>query len=152
MGTDGSDLGVTAERALSTILGGDPLPDEDEQQTPEQVTERIKMATPDSYAGATDCMTRAVLRLFEQREETRVWPSERVTPESVYDPDTNTFSNLAPDLYAAAKEAATADEVEAFEGCTGFMWGFAVNQARWLTGQHPGSNPAVVTINVPDGD
>lgn len=149
MGGDGSELGVTAERALKTILGGDPSPTEEEEQAPEQVAERVKAATADSYAGATDCLTRAMLRLFEQREETRVWPSERVTAESVYDPETNTFSNLAPDLYAAAKEVATPEELDAFEGCTGFMWGFAVNQARWLTGQHPGSNPAIVTINVP---
>ena|SRR6266487_2805928 len=147
MGSDGAGLGITADRALETILGGDPSPTEDEEQTPEQVRARIETATPDTYGGATDCMTRAVLRLFAQREDTQVWPTDRT-----YDTIDGKFQAVGPDLYSEAKTVATPDELTAFDGCTGFMWGFAVNQARWLSGQHPGGNPAIVTIGVPDGE
>lgn len=172
---DGSNLGISADRALKTILGGEPEPTGAEEQTAEQVRERIATATPDSYGGATDCLTRAVLRLFDQREECQVWPS---SPEYAWTlPDGTRLTNdeararglwershgdmvdaetgarwgaHGPDLFATAKEVATEEERKAFEGSTGFMWGFAVNQARWLLGQHIGSNPAIVTMNIPD--
>jgi hypothetical protein len=144
MSVDGTELGITADRALATILGGEPSPDVEEQQTPGQVRERIEAAVPGSYGGATDCLTRAVLRLFTRREETQVWPTD-----STYDTVDGKFQSVGPDLFSAARAVASPQELEAFDGCTGFMWGFAVNQARWLLGQHPGANPAILTIGTP---
>jgi hypothetical protein len=138
---DGTNLGIDAERALKTILGGEPSPGEAEQQTPEQVRARVEAAKPTSYSGATDCLTRAVLRLFAEREDTQVWPTD-----PGYDTIDGKFQAVGPNLFDAAKGVATPDEAEAFDGCTGFMWGFAVNQARWILGQHPGANPAIVEL------
>jgi hypothetical protein len=166
--SDGSSLGIGPDRALRTILGGEQSPTEAERFTPEQVRAMVAAATPETYDGATMCMTRAVLRLFAEREETQVWPT---APDYAWTlPDGTTVSNEdahargyfyegpattaadgaewkahGPDLYAAAKAVAVGLERAAFEGATGFMWGFAVNQARWLMGQHPGANPAIVT-------
>lgn len=41
---DGTSMGIDAKRALSTILGGEPAPTENEHQTREQVRERLGKA------------------------------------------------------------------------------------------------------------
>lgn len=44
MTNDGTSMGINAERALETILGGKESPDEDEQQSRDQVRQRIGQA------------------------------------------------------------------------------------------------------------
>lgn len=141
MASDGSDLGIDADRALKTILGGEPAPEDDERQTPQQVEARVAAARPDSYGGATDCITRAVLRLFAQRPETRAWPTD-----PSYDHSKTPSVMLGPDLFGATKEVADDAESKAIDGCTGFMWGFAVNQARWLFSLPTHGNPAIISL------
>ena len=38
---DGTNMGIDAERAIATILGGDPTPEEGEKKTRAQVRERL---------------------------------------------------------------------------------------------------------------
>lgn len=172
MSNDGATQGITAERALATILGGVPTPTEDEEQTKEQVRARIETADATSYNGCADCITHAMLRVLEDRPETRDYPLELprayVTPESgetigiedgirivregtyektdwksepemVYVEHTNS-------LWDAAKEVASPGEKKAMENATGFMAGFAYNQARWLLDLPPAPNPALLEI------
>src|SRR5215204_6492093 len=77
--SDGSDMGIKADRALQTILGGKEQPTEEEKATPEQVRERV-MAAPsplekesvfqrfgdEGYTVATDCITKAFLLIEEE--------------------------------------------------------------------------------------
>jgi len=172
--TDGSNLGITSDRALNAILGGEEEPTEEESQTPEQVRERIAAATADTYSGGTDCLTRAVLRLFEQKPIAKSWPTgadygwvlqdgtkwtnDQAREAGVWkrfggsanwtDPETSaTWKKTSTvDLWTEARAIATEQEEAAFEDSTGFMWGFAVNQARWIAGAVIGENPALITI------
>ncbi len=175
---DGTDLGITAGRALETILGGEDAPTDDETQTPEQVRERVMAAVPDSYEGATDSIARAMLRVLETQPDARDLPCE--TPTAFVVPGTGEtigwtgkegqgYRRVAPGtgtpvspartneheyvilgdsvtLWDRAKESATDREREAFGGATGFMAGFAYNQARWLLGLPPRPNPAILTV------
>src|SRR5437867_5216468 len=75
---DGANLGITAGRALGTILGDEGQPSDEEKATPEQVRERV-MAAPspcegepiwergigddESYSVAADCIAKAFLLL-----------------------------------------------------------------------------------------
>lgn len=135
--TDGSNLGIDARRALDTILGGGaPSPGPEEQKSKEEVLAIVTEAyenpnvwanTKFSYAGVTNAMTGALLAMYEAQPETKdledPWKAlmEFVTPE---------FSNKTLDQ------------------CSGFMWGFAVNQARWLSDLPIGGNPAILTADI----
>lgn len=46
MSDDGADMGVTAERALETVLGGKEQPSEEEKRTPEQMRALLMAAPP----------------------------------------------------------------------------------------------------------
>jgi hypothetical protein len=47
------------------------------------------------------------------------------------------------DLSEAFEAVATPEEMEAYEDCTGFMWGWAVNAAKYVVGASPVANPAI---------
>lgn len=180
---DGAGMGITSERALETILGGRDSPAESEEQTPEQVRARVMAAKPDSYGSATDCITRAMLRLLEADESSRSLPLEhdvmfvvRGTGDTIgwsgepgkgtrciepgtgqqaprganpYEDAEMVIQGDPETLWDRAKAQASADEAQAFEGATGFMAGFAANQARWLLGMPVGGNPAIVEVAGP---
>lgn len=135
--SDGATQGITAHRALQTILGGEPAPDAAEEQTPEQVRARLMAATADSYGGAADCIARAMLRVLESDESARDLPESGFV--AVGEP-------YVESLWDRARAAAEPNEVAAFDGATGFMAGFAYNQARWILGRPPQPNPAIITI------
>ena len=165
--SDGGDLGITADAALKAVFGSDV---EEKSATPEEVMHRVQAASPDSYSGAADCIARALLRLYEQNEDALDWPASpeyhwqlpdgsRPTAEQEREiwSSGNPFAEgepvygakwvaSGPDLYNEVKTVAEPDELKALEDSTGFMWGFAVNTARWLCDEAPVSNPALVSI------
>lgn len=135
--SDGSSLGIDAERALKTILGGEPQPTGDERQTREQVKARIEQAFQDcvdgvpvtGYGQTADILAGAVLAYFTTREEGWDWPVSG-----------------KPDLYGTVKEASPAPVRKAFDECTGFQWGWASNTARWVLDLPEHRNPAIITV------
>ena len=152
MSNDGANMGVDSERALKTILGGEPSPEppEDVEAKREDVRQRLEQAKPTSYNGASECIARAVLRLYNNQPETREWPAEQK-----YEWPKDENGNLVyidsptitgPNLWDAVKEIAEEEELVAMNGATGFMWGWAVNCARWLFDLPEVPNPAIVTI------
>lgn len=172
--TDGSNMGISVKQALGAVLG-DPEEAEGEEITPEQALARINAATPNSYEGGADCMARAVLRLFEQKPIAKTWPTNRrcawILPsgelisdhqvheqgiwqraKGMVDPVTSARWDYVegPDLFTEAERIATEDEKSAFDGCTGFMWGFAANQARWISGVPIHGNPAIIEVSGSD--
>lgn len=158
---DGAHMGITAERALATILGGADQPDEGEKATPDQVRERIE-AVPlfagekpwerfprgedglaeGAYSMATDALAHAFLVLLED---------DRSLLEPRHYPDDHDWSAgkqipLSDVLWAAMKERWPGAD-EWVDGATGFMVGFATNTALYA-GQFEAyaENPAIMEI------
>jgi hypothetical protein len=160
---DGANLGIMAGRALGTILGGKDQPDDDEKATPEQVRERV-MAAPnpcegepiwergigdESYSVAADCIAKAFL-LMESEDpgvlHRRVyWSKDNTGIADLWGKET--------DAMTAVWDATTA-KWPGFDkwigGASGFMVGFAYNTARYVIGEPPAGNPALLTIDIPE--
>lgn len=157
-GGDGAHLGVGAERALETVLGGQPQPSKDERASRarllETITEAASRNTPAGYDDAANMIAGLVFRFYCEKPEAQAWP---VTQKGYYLlPDgthadrwcaDGTFTPTTPNLY---------DEVDKFTGgrlsqieATGFMWGWAVNAARYVSNLPPEPNPAIIEISIP---
>ncbi len=127
---DGAHLGVTAVRALDTILGGEPSPTKKEGMTHEQFALWIRSASHaledmpkgDGYSEASRWLARRYLLLLEEGSET----------QDAWD----------------AFEARWPDDVHEAGGMTGFMHGWALNAALYTLKLPPTPNPALVTIEV----
>lgn len=66
--SDGAHQGIGAERALKTILGGEPQPTEEERETVEEMRARI-LSTPiesTSYDGAATACARLILEAWKK--------------------------------------------------------------------------------------
>jgi hypothetical protein len=162
--SDGSNMGITAGRALGTILGGEDQPTEDEKQTREQVYARI-MSRPDpcegegiwdrsnirsvdepdeAYSIAADCIAKAFLLIEEE------FPGTLET--QLYYPEDFDYEPLRgkPQSPEMAIWNKTMEKWPKFDdwigGASGFMVGFAYNTARWLNEKPIVNNPAIVTI------
>lgn len=159
--SDGSNMGITAGRALGTILGGDDQP-KDEKATPEQVRDRI-MAAPDpcdgppiwergvdgdSYSLAADAISKAFL--LAEEADPGVLERRESYPD---DCEHEILRGVEKDACTAVWDAVT-DRWPGFDewvgGASGFMVGFAYNTARYVIGKRIVSNPAILTIEVPD--
>jgi len=159
--SDGSNLGVTARRALDTILGGDPSPTEDEIQTPEQVSARIMNAPSplegghvfetygeDGYAVAADAIAKAFLLVALDDPD--------ILDRPVYWGPENTEIEDLWGKQASSPETAVWDKVcaqwpgfdEWLGGASGFMVSFAYNTVKYIIGQEVTGNSAIVEINV----
>lgn len=133
--SDGAHLGVSADRALKTILGGETSPTEKEMETRDTVRARVLAAPgpvgsmkPRSYGQAADCIAKAFVLLVEA-DPTVLDPARKV------------------DLYDLANAKWPGFD-EWLGGATGFMVGWATNCTRWLYEQQPVRNPALLTIEV----
>lgn len=159
MSDDGADLGVTADRALRTVLGGGGQPAEDEMSAPDVVRGRIMdslgRAEPRDYGDAADMAAGMVLTYLDRNPEASSWPAERggewVDIETgdlwVDDPQWDRME------YRAAPGPSLYDQVNAMtEGrlselrITGFQWGWAVNAAKYALGEPSVPNPAILTV------
>ena len=158
MSTDGAHLGVSAERALETILGGKPSPSDDEQMDAETFRNWIKTADrEDSYGECARLAARYLLEyLTEHPEDTRLpleseydWARARadgVQPGSMAD--------YAPYLIREGvfdKAAALNPRLNQMH-LTGFTVGWAFNAARRCIELPPAPNPALLTVAVEESD
>ena len=127
---DGAHLGVTAGRALGTILGGEPSPTKEDGMTHEQFALWIRsapqaledMPKDNGYSEASRWLARRFLLLLETG----------CKADDVWD----TFKDKWPD---------DADEAG---DMTGFMHGWALNAALHTLKLPPAPNPALLTIEV----
>ncbi len=150
MSDDGADMGVSADRALKTVLGGGAQPTEDEKMDPIAFEKWIMSHTsdPQTYGGTAAYMAKLIL------DHLRAHPDDaRIPTEAEYEDhrlpngerdwskfikkDTRNLSDVM-DEYPAWREA--------IQGATGFMWGWAVNAARRCCELPPVPNPAIVTV------
>jgi hypothetical protein len=130
MSQDGAHQGISAKRALETILGGKRAPKKREEQTRAQVRERLAKApapgdaSPDDYGDAADSIARAFLAVLADAPET---PLDGTS------------------LWDGVKKK-WPDFDEWVGGATGFQVGWAVNCVRWLSEEPQAPNPALVTL------
>jgi len=169
MSSDGAAFGIDAERALRTILGGEPAPTEGEQEDRETVRARVAAAfvrfrdgaAPDGYGDCCDMVAGALVHFFEAMPEALEWPSEntyqwrvpggewvdhvRDLPQDTdFDFGSVESRAVGPDLYATFKtEYPRVEDL----GITGFQWGWATNCARWLFEVPPQPNPAIMVLS-----
>ena len=146
MSDDGAQLGVTAGRALQSVLGGRDQPTEDERMDP--VTMRDWLLEPDhewteSGDGYTEIARRcagAILRFYMEDPKRASIPPENVYQQPV---DWHHPVILERGLYGVMEEAGLIDDDW---GLSGFQWGWAVNAARRCVELPEVPNPALVTF------
>jgi len=150
--SDGAHQGITPERALGTILGGDRPPEKDEGMSRQEMREKLRAVDlsgePQSYDDA--CMQTARL-IYDFITEDPLARRE-IPAEAVYEYDLdangeklwNTGRVATPGLYDVMKEEGI--DLAAL-GLTGFQWGWAVNAARYALGELPVPNPAIIEVN-----
>lgn len=142
-------MGVSAKRALDTILGGEPSPEPDEQMSVAEFHAYIMQPDHDplDYEECARRTARAVLVFFLEDPQRATLPAETVYDWDG-DPD-HGHEGMKPEyvkalgLYDVLKaETGYTDEY----GITGFQWGWAVNAARRCVELGPLPNPAIITI------
>lgn len=172
MSDDGADLGVSAGRALDTVVGGADQPGDDERARLEEFAARIRR-TPlpgdgqpiherrdlgrDAYSFAGDALAHAFLVLEE--EQPGILDKRLVygdAPERFAEADRRwwdeNMKGTEQEANAAVWEAFCErwpDGDDWIGGATGFMVGWAHNAARTINNLPPVPNPAIVTLNVP---
>jgi hypothetical protein len=126
MSVDGAHMGVSADRALETILGGKPSPSADEQMDAETFRKWILSAdNADSYGEAARLGAKYVLEFLTDHPE--------------YDRAHNTHEIFDATVEAHPEFKPVLDEF------TGFMVGWSVNAARRCLELPPLKNPAVIS-------
>lgn len=158
MSSDGAHQGVSARRAIGTILGGEPPPEERDRRSPDEMSAWLFSATGPPFAEGDDgydqC-ARYAGRLFLEVFLTD--PSIANAPvEDDYDweadPDHGTkgmkpefikrlgvgerLRNRFPEIRQELSDL----------GLSGFQWGWAVNAARYCVELPPEPNPAILTF------
>ena len=156
MSSDGADIGVGAERALGTILGGEDQPSEEERETREQMEGRIRNApiSADGYDGAATACARIILEAYEEYPVLRNHPTEGVyltdqAGQMVWFEEHKKQAVVTiPGLVDVLKQLheQEPEKLAVFSDLTGFMWGWAVNAARHVLGLDPKPNPAILEI------
>lgn len=170
--SDGANKGVTARRALETILGDTPSPEGDEVASKEEVRTRIEKAPDpceglpiwgrvdageitgdDAYSLAADAITRAFLHIVLDD------PAVLHT-EFFYDADEMRAKGSGEDAieFLAGKPRDTSDILwervmarwpefdKWIGGASGFQVGFAYSTVRFLLDKPYTGNPAIVEI------
>jgi hypothetical protein len=154
--SDGAHLGVGAERALKTILGGEPAPTADECESVEQMRARILSAPIEAktYDGAATACARLILEAWKQYPQLAELPHETIYLRDAHgqmvwrDGVDPACVRLVPGLHDALKQlyADRPDALAVLRDLTGFMWGWAVNAALRCIDQPPAPNPALLTV------
>lgn len=134
-GRDGAHAGISAGRALGTILGGEPAP---AGPAPERENARVWiMAAAEPMAESGPCSGLEDSRYSDAANTIAKAMLLACTPEQIADRNA--------DLYAIV-EARWPGFDSWLGGATGFMVGWATNTVRWLSELPPVPNPALITV------
>jgi hypothetical protein len=154
MSEDGAHLGVDASRAISTILGGEPSPAEEEGRTPEQMRAYLEQPnqTPDEgdgdawYAETARQIGRTILAFLDAHPEYRDLPADDTWefPPHATSPDQGRVTALG--ITGRLKEAGIDPDPEDY-GITGFQFGWGCNAAKYALGAPPVQNPAILVLD-----
>lgn len=168
--TDGAHLGVSAGRALKTVLGGDEPPREDEQISREEMEKRIRERplpgdgpspwknTDDgneAYSIVAESLAHAYLVLSDERPE--LVNEQRFYDGSEMDDQGEDSAKWWREHMAGKRQEPSTALWEAFQerwpegndwlgGISGFQAGWAYNAVRFIRSEPPAGNPAIMTI------
>lgn len=166
--SDGAHLGVTAGRALETILGGKESPGDDELNPSGEVERRVRAAPrplegqpiherdlgDDAYSLATDAIAHAILLVLD--DDPTLLDRELRYDEAFFEAHPHAGWETKAALLGKPRDPTDAlwDAVTGrwpeFDdwvgGATGFQVGFACNAARFARDRGPVSNPAIVEM------
>ncbi len=148
--SDGAQQGITPERALGTILGGEPAPSEDEGMSREAMETRIMAAPypPETYDDAALGMARFILTTLRAHPDIATHPVEMELDMKNSTPDNIIVT--CKGWSGLLKEVDPEGYARACSGISGFQWGYAVNAARYVLDLHEVANPALVTVHIGD--
>ena len=155
MSDDGADLGISAESALKVVLGGESQK-EQLTRTPAELRTVIEAASdrPNGYGDGANSAAKIILGFLERHTECQRMPADSkhewpkkpdgsidfdATPMIVEEGIYEAIKRLEPETYSQHYEYI-------FGELTGFMWGWAVNAAKYCLNLPPVPNPAIVGI------
>ena len=151
---DGAHLGVGAQRALDTILGGEDEPTNEEMESVESMRGRLLGMTREDatdYGSTADYAASLILQFILEDVARRMAIPTETEYDWQADPDHGS-QGMKPEflkalgLYEVMKQAGEPWSEIGDLGLSGFMWGWAVNAARRCVELPPAPNPAIVTI------
>lgn len=146
--SDGTQQGIEAERALKTIVGGEPAPKEDEEKSPEFWFKRLteKDDDIDGYDAHAEVMAKYIIQAYQKYPALTGIPNSSVYLEPIdWDKPVILINNLS-DFLKIVYPDETHPFRKALSEATGFTWGWAFNIARYALGLPPQPNPAMLTI------
>lgn len=147
--SDGASQGIGAERAIKTILGGEPAPEQEEERSPAFWLERLKAKDDNigGYEAHAEVMAKYMVLAIEADRTLEQYPISTVYKKPT---DWNNPEVITPDLSDVLKERVYTDAGHPFRralsAATGFTWGWAYNIARYALGLPQQPNPAIITI------
>ncbi len=150
MSSDGASMGVNADRALETILGGEEQPAKEEQKTPAAMEAEIRAQGFEnlSYGTCATATARLILEAYDKYPQLKALPSEQEYLRDATGKMLWPAVHLTVSIYDVLKELHAEDpqKLEILTGLTGFMWGWAFNAVRYCQSEPPVPNPALMTI------
>lgn len=157
---DGAHLNVDVESAMGKIVGGEEVR---YVLTDEEFEQNVRFVSAEPGGGVSGyertgwLLARGILETYETFPMLQTWPSE---PVYLRDDRGNMvwsdgrgvrlsvgLSETIKTLHAGG-HLKTAGYLDAYEGCTGFQWGWAVNAARKVLGLGAVPNPAILEVGV----
>jgi hypothetical protein len=150
--TDGASQGIKPERALKTILGGEPAPDDGEGMSRTQMRDAILAVDPAKKAESYDEAAMQAARLIYDFVTEDPFERRKIPAETEYDWDGD------PDHGAKGRKPEYVKALGLYDvmkdhgidlaslGLSGFQWGWAVNAARYALAELPVPNPAIIEV------
>ena len=146
--SDGTQQGISAGRAIETILGGKPAPVNDDQNSPSYWLTRLREKDDniDGYDAHAEVMAKYILLAYVQHPHLKDAPNTTIYMEPI---DWQNPVILVHALSHRLKDEVYTDKGHPFRRAlseaTGFTWGWAFNIARYALGLPPQPNPALLT-------
>lgn len=156
-GADGAHAGVGADRALKTILGGEPAPTEDEVMSDEAFAQYIREAPddPHDYGDYARLIAKLGLAMAEAHPEID-WSHVPASDEAEYPDGVGDGSDweeryknrriVREGFDTLWKRFDPLSYKLAVSEATGFQWGWGVNAVRKVLGLGPVANPAIIEV------
>lgn len=151
MGGDGAHMGVSASRALETILGDEPQPSEAERRTPAEMRLYLLGATPppwdhdgDGYGQCARWIGRQVLEAYLADPALVALPMDDEY-ETIRDGAGNQVQRIIRQRGLHGEVVERGGDITG-HGITGFQWGWAVNAARYAVDADAQPNPAILEV------
>lgn len=146
---DGAHEGLSARAGMELAIGGGEEPKA--QWTPAEMEAHLlapdDLETVDDYSEAARRCARFILLTMRAHPEIQQAPTE-----TVYDWTDFHGEGIPPIVQAGWDDLLRAADPEGYatatHGLSGFMWGWAVNAARYVLGLRRTKNPAIVEVKV----